>query len=149
VKSGKMNSWPRDKGGKFFQELQGLKDNLGGSIVIGSFEFIDDLPSGVDRESLFAEGRPCNVSGYLFKLVSLPRVYGNTPVESQAGILANKSTFAEVVPVDLSFEHESFFSFIGTEQESVGTRGGLQMGKGFLHRDIELKRGVVIFYDDT
>jgi hypothetical protein len=62
----------------------------------------------------------------LFKVVSLPRAYGNTSVESEAGILANKATFADVIPVDLSFKHESLFSFIGTEQESVGTRGSLQ-----------------------
>lgn len=149
MKSGEVNSWSRDKGRKFFHELQGLKDNLCGSIVIGSFEFIDDLPSGGDREPLFTDGGPCNVSGDLFKLVSLSRAYGNTSVESEARVLANKSTFAEVVPVDLRFEHESLFSFIWTEQESVGTRGGLQMGKAFLHGDVELKRGVVIFCDDA
>ena len=115
MKSGEVNSWSRDKGRKFFHELQGLKDNLCGSIVIGSFEFIDDLPSGVDREPLFADGRPCNVSGDLFKLVSLPRAYGNTSVESEARVLANKATFADVIPVDLRFKNEGFFSFIGTE----------------------------------
>lgn len=32
-----------------------------GAIVIGSFELIDDLASGVDRKPLFADGGPCNI----------------------------------------------------------------------------------------
>jgi hypothetical protein len=98
-----MNARPRDKSCKLFHELQWLKNNLGGAIVIGSFELIDDLTPGINREPLFADGGSCNISGDLLKLISLPRAYGNACVESEPGILANKAPFAEVVPVEVFF----------------------------------------------
>ena len=55
MKSCQMNSWSRDKRSQAAKKIKRVKDNMGGSITIGCFQFVDDLTLDIDRKPLFAE----------------------------------------------------------------------------------------------
>ena len=55
MKSCQMDSGSRNERSQAAKEIKRIKDNMGGSITIGCFEFIDNLSLGIKRESLFTE----------------------------------------------------------------------------------------------
>ena len=55
MKPCQMDSGSGDKRSQAREKIQWVKDNMGGSIPIGCFEFVDNLSLGIKREPLFTE----------------------------------------------------------------------------------------------
>ena len=50
-----MDSRTGNERSEVAKEIKRIKDNMGGSVTISCFEFIDNLSLGTDRKSLFRE----------------------------------------------------------------------------------------------